>query len=198
MRYLVFLIVLVFSAGCGPKYVVKNQYIAPRDASGLACTNTCARDKALCLQTCQTTYQVCEQDAYNRAKDISNLENLKYDKAYTSYLYELKVHKRELFLWQQIFDKKYMDFSYFTSKCEKDRDKFACARGHELRDELGHMKRNKPLKPTAPHKPRYADIYNQELQQCSKSCNCESIYDSCFVSCGGDVIPFRMCVSNCE
>lgn len=198
MRYILFFIVLVFSVGCSPKYVIKNQYIPPKEPSMLSCVNICAKDKTLCLQNCQTTYNICEQSAYSRAKDISNMENLKYEKSYAHYLYALKRYKQELLFWQQTFDKRYMDFSYFTKKCQNDKDKFACKRQQELYKELNNIKANKPFEPSLPLKPRFSDIYNQELQSCSKSCHCESIYDSCFVSCGGEIIPYKMCVSNCE
>jgi hypothetical protein len=198
MRYFLFLVVILFSVGCSPKYIVKNQYIPPKEESLLVCVDNCASAKKICLENCDTSYKICEQDAYNRAKDISNIENIQYDKEYTNYQNSLNLYRTDMRIWQRNFDNRSSDYRYFLDRCRHAHDVFACKRQDALHVELQQMKIRKPMKPIEPVKPIFSSIYNNELKRCSKTCNCEANYDSCFISCGGEIVPYRMCIANCD
>lgn len=198
MRAFIYLFVLVFFVGCGPKYVIKNSYQAPKDKNSLECTKICASTKQSCDKICTKKYETCKQDAYNRAKEISNIEFIKYNEEYTLYQDELRVYRNKKFTWDRNFNSKYRDYKYFSKKCSRKSDKYSCVRQGELSVELRILKRRKPIIPFVPLKPSFNNIYENELKSCNKTCNCQNEYDNCFINCGGTITPYKICVSNCD
>lgn len=187
-----------FFLGCTPKYVIKNQYKPANNANFVQCSQSCNLQRQTCQENADFEYKICSQDAHNRAKDISNLEFLAYEKEYQQYLDAMNSYRRIHTSWKREFNFTYKDFVYFQEQCKTRKEKYACYRERELDKALKYMRHYKPILPQEPNKPSFQSIYKKELKNCLKSSKCDSEYDKCYISCGGEVIPHKVCVSNCD
>lgn len=198
MYKFILILLAIFFVGCSPKYVTKNHYIAPEEKGFGVCVNQCEQEKKICEQDCSNMYQGCLDNAYLRAKDISAVEMIKFDKAYENYLLQLGDYR----IYQHKFDKSYIrisrDFNYFKEQCIKTKDKYACERRSELNNTLYNLKHNKIRKPREPRRPSFNRILNKQQSYCKSDCGCSSSFDRCYINCGGEVIPYKFCVENCD
>ena len=197
MRYFLLLLSLFF-LGCSPKYVLKNHYIPSSKEGFVGCVQECDSKRDRCEKEAVETYEICRQDAYNRTKDIYQIELIAYEKEYTLYLKELNFFSSSHFSWQNRFNLVYQDYKYFLDKCHKHKDSYACARQGELDVNLKDLRLRKPLKPREPLRLNFNEMYEKELLTCKASNNCLNEYDKCYTSCGGEVVPYRICVENCD
>ena len=78
-----FLGILLLFTGCGPRYVIKNQYIPPIAGVSKGCLDNCASIRNACQDQCQRRYQYCLDDAYGKAKAVEQDELRAYDMAYS-------------------------------------------------------------------------------------------------------------------
>lgn len=194
----ILILVSIFLVGCSPVYVTKNQYIAPKDKEFSKKVSICEVKKKECDSECRSEYQGCLDSAYLRAKDISNEEFKKYDIDYEEYLIELRDYK----YYKYEFDKNYMriqnDYSYFYKECNSKKEAYACERKNELKDTLNMLKRDKLRKPKEPRKPFFDNILRKQQKLCANDCGCSRSFDICYVNFGGEVIPYKFCIENCE
>lgn len=188
----------LFLVGCSPVYVTKSQYIAPKKDGFSACVQTCEIKKEDCIKASKIEYQICIDSAYSRAKDISNVELYKYDKAYENYLIEF----RDFQNYKHAYDRDYrqieLDYNYFLKECYKKKSSFSCRRELELKNRLYKMKRDRLKRPREPKKPSFNKILLSQQNLCRVDDSCSKSFDICYVNCGGEVIPYRFCVKNCD
>jgi len=192
------LILTVTFIGCAPRYVVKNQYIPPPDKESKVCLQNCTKKKQRCMLRCANDYSDCLSYAYGDAKRIQKSSEESYKKSYNRYLEELNDYDFKMFAWKNRYKQKHDDWVYFRDRCLKSRDKYGCKREYDLRYVLKKLKQNRPVKPNKPRYITFDEILSKEQQKCSKNCTCGSIYDSCFIGCGGEIIPHKICVENCD
>ncbi|HIP30226.1 MAG TPA: hypothetical protein EYG93_00375 [Sulfurospirillum arcachonense] len=194
----ILVLVSIFLVGCSPVYVTKNQYIAPRDKSFSQCVGNCEEKKITCDKECNNNYQVCIRDGFYRAQDISDSKFAKYDVDYEDYLIELRDFK----YYKYEFDKNYIkiqnDYSYFSKECNSKKKNYACSRKIELKNALHVMKRDRLKRPKEPRKPNFDAIFKRQQKLCKRNCGCSKSFDICYVGCGGEVIPYRLCIKNCD
>ncbi len=184
--------------GCGPKYIVKNSYIPPSSQSGKQCVNKCEEHLRDCRTNCEINYNNCISSAFDRAKKIARISEQNYRKRYNKYLRKLDEYNYRMVDWQNEYDQNSRDLQYFRDRCIKDKDKYACDRENDLRYVVKTLLRNKPHKPKHPKKLSFNDILLQQQNMCQKDCGCQSDYNVCFTSCGGEIISKRICVENCD
>jgi len=84
-RWLLWVCIMLFFAGCGPRYVIKNQYIPPASSLSQPCLNNCSLIRQGCQDQCQRNYQYCLDDAYGKAKAVEMDEQRAYEMAYSRY-----------------------------------------------------------------------------------------------------------------
>ncbi len=194
----VLIVVALFLIGCSPKYVTKNQYVASKEQGFGTCVKRCEVQKQECQLKSKEEYKVCLDDAYNRAKDISAEQFVKYDIDYEEFLLEFRDFK----YYKYEFDKNYSilerDYNYFSKECNSKKDEFTCRRKNELKDTLEMMKRDKLKKPREPKKPSFNRILKSQQNLCKIDNSCSTNFDMCYIKCGGEVIPYRFCVKNCD
>jgi len=195
--FLILLSALLFS-GCGPRYVIKNQYIPPTQTNSQKCLNQCAQARGACQAQCQQRYQYCLDDAYGKAKAVEQEELRAYDMAYMRYQMDFTQFRHRLHTWERDYHDYGRDLSHFQSRCEREKDAYSCKRRDELRNHLNRMKRDRPREPWVPVRPSFEDILVNQQSFCTTNCGCEQTYDNCFVGCGGTVIPHKICVENCD
>lgn len=184
--------------GCSPKYVIKNQYIPLMDANFAPCVSTCTLSKESCDATCDDNYQSCLNTAFDRAKEIYAVELFRYDRDYAYYLRELGKYNDIRYLIERKYSFLKRDYKYFSQQCSKTRDIYACDRQDIIRRNLYQMQRNMPRHPNKPLKPSLQHITNTEQNSCQNECGCSKSFDLCYTNCGGQVIPYKLCVENCE
>lgn len=198
MRILsLFLGFALFFSGCAPQYVVKNQYIPPTNNSK-ACLQECFAKKENLKHECQREYKECLKDAFELSKLVWAKSNENYKNRYDKYVAKLNEYNFDIFSWQKRYDERYGDWRYFAKKCSKKGDKYACRRESDLRYEIEKLKIDRPKRPREPQSVTFDEILDKQQSKCSKKCDDNELYDSCFVGCGGEIIPYKICVRNCD
>ena len=195
--FLMLLMALLLS-GCGPRYVIKNQYIPPTQVNSQKCLDTCALSRQACQAQCQQRYQYCLDDAYAKAKAVEVDEMRAYDMAYARYMMDLSHFQMRMREWDRDYYDYSRDLSHFQNRCEREKDPYACRKRDELRNYLNRMKHDRPREPWVPVRPTFEQILVNQQSFCTTNCGCEQTYDNCFVGCGGTVIPHKICVENCD
>ncbi|MBV5279411.1 MAG: hypothetical protein J0647_10385 [Campylobacteraceae bacterium] len=195
--YILIAILLLFT-GCGPRYVIKNQYIPPQAGVAKGCLDNCSAIRSSCQDQCQRRYQYCLDDAYGKAKAVEQDELRAYDMAYNRYLMDFSQFQHRARNWDRDYFDYSRDFNHFQLQCERQKDAYSCQKRDEVRNHMNRMKRDKPREPWVPSKPSFEQILVTQQSFCSTNCGCEQTYDNCFVGCGGQVIPHKICVENCD
>ncbi len=190
--------VFIFFVGCAPQYAIKNQYIPPIKSKSNICLKNCALDKQACQTRCEEDYSDCLSYANERAKKIQVRSDENYKKRYARYLTRLNDYNLNIFDWQNRYDERYSDWKYFNDKCSKNGDKYACDREEDLRYIIRKLKINRPREPREPRYISFDEILAKQQKTCSRKCGCQDNYDSCFLSCGGEIVPHKICVKNCD
>lgn len=199
MNRVFFLIsVALLCVGCGPRYVVKNNYIPPTSGNAKECLSICEQSSQLCQKSCQSRYQICLDSAMIKAQEIEQRERKEYDIAYQRYQMDYMIYQREFHRWKRDYNNYSRDLSYFHNLCERERDGNACRKRDDLRRYLSRLSHERPEEPWIPARPTYEQILVNQQSFCTTQCGCEQQYDTCFVGCGGQVIPYKMCVENCD
>jgi hypothetical protein len=191
----------LFFFGCSPKYIVKNEYIPSTNDGFQACIKECETQRSSCNGAFAAQVQDCKNQASLRAKDIYKLELIEYEKKYVRYKESLSDYYEKKHVIERKEGLIRRDYRYFMRKCQDSReyyDRYACKRARDLRQTLDFYRRQKPYKPLAPEKPTFSKIYEEESVLCSFKNQCESLYDKCYLSCGGEIVPHKICIENCE
>ena len=198
MKHIILFLIGVFFIGCGPKYVVNKEYIAPKGDGSGACVTVCEQEKSDCTFTCNQQYETCMQSAGRRANIAYQKALNSYEIAYDEYKYEFRMYKKKISAYEHqrsFLDK---DYLFFKEQCEKNKEKYACKRESETWDSLIYLKRSIPHKPLPPRSPVFERILEQEQRSCQSECGCVSSFDSCYSRCGGKVLFYKECVEGCK
>ena len=189
---------VLFFVGCGPRYVIQNEYIASSQASFKSCVERCKSEQDICQSACNRSYQACLDGAYAKAKAIEIEEQRAYEREYGYYSRDFADFQHEMYQWRREYDALSYDLNYFQRRCDKEKEAYACRKREEIRHYLHRLARERPREPRMPTPPRFESILVNQQSFCSTQCGCEQGYDSCFVGCGGRVIPHKICVENCD
>lgn len=174
--YLFPLAIALFLSGCAsPRYQSVYRYEAPTDASARACLQTCEPKLASCQTSCQHRYQAC-------LKEIDPLVDTRHGEAIKRYENELDRYRLELQHYQL---------------------QLLLGWGHSSMwyDPWNHYYPWPDpyyAQPYPPQKPTRDEAFNRvRKERCESDCGCQPIYDACFLSCGGKMIPEVKCIANC-
>ena len=118
--------------------------------------------------------------------------------AYSRYMMDFSRFQSSMHMWERDYYDYSRDFNHFQLQCERQKDAYSCRKRDEVANHLKHMKRDRPREPWVPSKPSFEQILVNQQSFCSTNCGCEQSYDNCFVGCGGQVIPHKICVENCD
>lgn len=195
---LVLVWVVVFFGGCSAKYELKNHYIPSQKDGFENCVQICEVKKDACQKECERSYQGCLDSAYERAKRVSESAWIEYTDLRRIYLAQKHKFERNNFLIIQRSGMLEDDYDYFDKRCKSTKEKYACQRKSEIFYALQDLKDAKLEKPIEPEKPSFEDILAQQQSKCSRDCGCVDKFDRCYSQCGGEVVPYRFCVQNCD
>jgi len=197
-KYLFLSILAIFFMGCGPRYVIKTEYIAPRDQASKECTDKCLFQKTQCERDCERRYNNCLSMAFDRAKRVERRLDSEYQRRYNEYINKLDEYNYNISVWQSSYDQNSRDWHYFHKRCKKHGDRYACKRCKELKVVVDTLLQNKPQRPTPPVKPNFNQILVKQQSMCRRDCGCQSDYNACFTNCGGEIVLHKICVENCD
>lgn len=199
MKSIIFILgFVVFFSGCAPQYAIRNQYIPPLDQKSKVCLRDCSYQKQACRQRCEEDYSDCLSYANERAKKIQIRTDRNYKNRYENYLAKQNDYNLEILNWQDRYDERYRDWRYFNKKCSKNNDKYACEREYDLRYIIKRLQTNRPMEPREPRYITFDENLANQQKTCSKNCGCDDNYNGCFISCGGEIVPHKICVRNCD
>jgi len=169
------LIVLVlFLAGCAtPRYQTVYRYEPPKEAAGLACLEQCKPKLAICMETCQEKHKACVATLEPEVDRIYQEQLRRYEIEFQYYRHALDLYHQYLALGWQYYDPRFAPWPYYS--------------GYDL-----HFPPTPPIKPKREHV-----LKHLERSKCDRDCGCQTIYDGCFLSCGGIKIPETKCIANC-
>ena len=196
MRKLIFLLTFLMLSCGGPKYIVKYEYIPPENNEG--CLKKCNEVFNDCRLNCEQKKQVCFNKVHVEAQKVYEKELSDYEKALASYRQEKRNYLNEIARWNDRYNSFYRDYNYFKDICRKNKDNYACTRAEEIKEILLSLHREKPEKPEKPKKPDFHQILKELETTCRMNCSCQEVFDNCFTSCGGKLIPHRICIENCK
>ncbi len=174
-KRLISLSLLAFLAACvGPRYQTAYRYEPPIDAIGRACLQQCEPKLAACQTQCQEKYQAC-------VKSVEPQIDAHFEQS-------LQQYQRDFQFYQYAFDQYQRRFSWHYYNADPRYGAWPYYYGLES-----------SFPPLPPLKPSRERIAAQLVQQhCDRDCGCQSIYDACFLGCGGKKIPEVKCIANCR
>jgi len=156
-----------------PRYQTLYRYEPPTDVAGKVCLEQCEQKLAVCKNQCQDKYQACVFSIEPMIESRYQESLQRYQNELHYYQHAVEVYQRQLTLGWYFYDPYYGSWPYFY--------------GYEPR-----------FPPTPPYQPDRERIARQVIQQqCDRDCGCQSVYDACFLSCGGMMIPEVKCVAHC-
>jgi len=197
-KYIFVLVVGIFFIGCGPKYIIKKQYTPSIKSNFSQCLSSCNKEKSLCSKSCETNYQTCLNGEYDRAKEIYARELNTYKNDYDDYIIRLRKYNKKQYKIEQKYRFLQQDYSYFNYQCVKKHDMYACDRRDSLLYKINNIKNKARRHPQEPIKPSLYKITNAQQSLCKNECGCQNSFDVCYTNCGGSIVPYKFCVSNCE
>lgn len=174
MRFPLWLLLLVFLTGCmSPRYQTLYRYEPPTTAEGQVCLAQCEQKLAGCKDQCQVKHQACVKSIEPMVESRYQERLQQYKREFHYYQHAVEVYQRQLSLGWYYYDPYYGGWPYF----------------------YGYEPRFPPIPPIKPDRERIARQVEQ--QQCDRDCGCQSLYDACFLGCGGMKIPEVKCVAYC-
>lgn len=196
MRGLFLFFALFLLTGCGPKYVVQKEYAIGQGQE--ACVAQCQVRQESCVLGCQERLEACQAHASERARDrfYEASKQFKQDEAH--YQLQWRSYRENRIAYDYLASQLHNDYRFFTLTCKDKKDAYACARAKELAVFQKNLVRQEPLAPLTPLAPNLAQILEQEVAGCDKSCGCSEGFDGCFVACGGSVVLQSICVERCN
>ncbi len=189
------LFLLLVSCG-GPEFAVSYRYIPPKD--NLSCLEKCQEEFSNCQLECSKKRNRCLEKAREEAQKLYQRELEVYQKEITAYNRDYTSYQRRLLEWNRNYRSLYRDYLYFKKACKKSKDYFACNRKEELEEALETLNQVKPQPPTKPSRPSLSSMVSKLALTCPTNCGCKEKYNACYTSCGGQIIPERICVRNCK
>ncbi|SEP20726.1 hypothetical protein [Nitrosovibrio sp. Nv6] len=193
------MIVLIISigglSGCAffaPRYQITHRYEPPTDPAASICLEKCTQRLESCQQSCTSTYQAC-------LKRIEPLVEERYKNAMQRYENELETYRRHM-------NSRYLGWGRATLGWGRSAWGWGGYPwgwggspwgwgGPYYGLGYSYPFYYQPAPPTRPSRTREFDRLRYE--QCEVECGCQSVQDSCFLSCGGRKIVEERCIANC-
>lgn len=181
LRTLILVVAAAGLVGCAtPRYQTAYRYEPPVDAAGRACLEKCEQKLAGCQQRCTADYQAC-------LKDIEPQVEERYGKALKRYEAEW-----ERYRWERERYELYLSLNWGYPLW------FGPGFYHPWPGFYQAWPGPYYFPPALPRKPsRDEEFKRLQQEKCDQECGCQTLYDACFLSCGGKRIPEVRCIANC-
>lgn len=183
-------------SSCSPTYTTRNEYIPPSTPRSLACLNQCETKMNACQNRCDTKKQVCMLQASQTASLTLPTEEKEYVNKLERYITEKKYYDLEKSERYRQLTRLEQDYEIYNRKCKEE--PYFCTRKDEVKRDLRDLKYSSRLDaPSRPIKPTLTSETLRHQKSCSNECGCKERYNSCYTSCGGQIVPHKICTSNC-
>lgn len=192
---LIFFFISVIISACGPTYIIKNEYVPPTHPTASSCLQRCEVKKNSCQHSCNTTNLICKNNAAQKAINALPVRLSEYTHQLEIYTTERDRYHSEKRDREYDLKKLKMDYEVYRQKC--DNNAFYCDRKKEIKDEIRDLEYSSIDSPERPKKPTVASETEKNQASCTTICGCTSLYDTCYTSCGGRIIPRQFCTHNC-
>ena len=200
MRYIYLTITAIFLSACSPKYEIKTLYTPPTDHTGRQCIQSCHTKQSNCQNSCNAKQSQCFVQKERQIKDSFPAMMNEYNNIMRQYEGEMIRFDTALSLWERKHTQLDQQFHTFDNVCRSraQGESYECRRASEVDDELQHMSNAEPIPPQRPVKPLLSYEIKQAQKSCTNECDCQKVYDSCYISCGGTLKYEKFCVENCD
>ena len=194
-----FLIYALFLlSACDPVYVIENEYVPPTDRDAQGCLGACQAKRETCQNRCRRDYHQCLDQAAERARAVMPELEQAYTGELEEYVLERDHYDLERENWTLKKEELEREYDLLKQQCRKfPKQKDYCDDKRSKRGALSRHDWNEPKAPKAPDKPSLNDEIERQQAGCSQECGCGKVYDGCYVSCGGRVIPHQVCIEHC-
>lgn len=177
------LVIATLTACASPRYQTVHRYEPPADATGRSCLTLCERNLKACKDECAANHTACvqalEPEAQARYEDALEY----YEDAMYQYQRDVDRYHLNLSLGWGYYDGWHGDGWYGGGWYEPWWPYWYGPRYYT---------------PMPPRAPSYAEELGKlRAANCDRDCGCQPIYDACFLSCGGIMIPEQRCIANC-
>lgn len=189
------LIITLSLNACGPSYITKNEYVPPANPAASSCLQRCEIKQSQCQNTCNTKNQICKNNAAAKARQTLPTALTEYTQKLEIYTVEQERYFAEKRERKSEIKRLEMDYDVYRDRCAKD--SYYCDRKKEIKRELRSLKYSSVSSPDRPEKPTLASETLRHQASCTTACGCSATYDSCYTSCGGRIIPHKICTKNC-
>ncbi|MEN6585621.1 MAG: hypothetical protein ABFE02_06155 [Sulfuricella sp.] len=163
------------AACAAPRYQSAYRYEPPTGMDGHACLEACTRKIAVCRGQCAATSQAC-------LKNLAPLVDERYNADVKRYEAELGRYRQELLQYDLYLS---LNWGY----------PYPWHHGMWPYSPWEMPYSSPPIPPVKPS--RSAEFERLRGERCDVDCGCQSIYDACFLACGGKKIPEVKCISHC-
>ena len=158
--------------GCAtPRYQTLYRHQAPVDQGGQVCVAQCQARLAMCRGDCAQAYQAC-------SKSIVPLAASRYTAAMEHYAAEIESYAREL--------------RHYEMQLWLGWGRGSCCGPDPYVGWPAWYPDPPPAMPS-----REAVFAQLRREKCQDDCGCLNDYDSCFVHCGGRIVPEVQCLGDC-
>jgi hypothetical protein len=186
----------LFLGSCGPTYTTHNEYVPPSTPQALSCLRQCNAKLNACQNSCDTRKQSCLLKAKHMANISLPIQEKEYVNKLELYIAEKKHYDLEKRERHHQLSRLEMDYDVYSNRCKKDA--YYCTRQNEVKRELRDLKYAATTKaPAHPTKPTLASETQRHQANCTSDCSCKPRYNSCYTSCGGQIVPHQICTHNC-
>lgn len=193
------ILILFFSlSACSPQYKLVYDYNPPEHEKGMQCINRqCIKNQNTCQLNCNSTYKGCLSN-----QEIAAREN--YPILLDTYYHEMELYESDLYLYHEKLNSYQLKKELVALKidtalkyCNKRHiENKHCSDYHFNKKRLKKIPR--PYRPTQPGKPLLVSSIRAFQKLCSKDCQCNNLFNLCYIGCGGQVDSRRLCTKNCN
>jgi hypothetical protein len=207
LPYTIFILFLLLSA-CSPQYQLVHDYSPPKQTKGMECVNKkCTKNRNSCQKRCNSNFQNClitQKKAAHQSYTIQ-LDN---------YYHEMELYQSDLALYREKIDNYHLKKDIIKLKMEKalnhcnkkhnankhkpnkHNPNKQCSKYHQYKKKLKKLYR--PYHPHQPAKPSLAYTIREFQKHCSKKCQCDDLFNYCYIGCGGKIESRTICIKNCD
>jgi len=196
-KYILLFLSLLLSA-CSPQYKLVHDYYPPKQNKGMECINKqCTKNRNSCQNSCNNNFQNC---LINQEKAAHHNYPILLD----NYYHEMELYQSDLSLYHEKINNYHLKKDNIKLKMnnalnhcnKKHKDDKQCSEYHHYKKKLKKIYR--PYHPNQPIKPSLAHSIRDFQKSCSKNCQCDDLFNQCYIGCGGKIDTRKICISNCN
>jgi len=197
MKKSCYLFLILLLTGCAsPVYeTVTDRRFPARTESTILCMDNCNNYQNVCSQDCQQYYEVCLIDQKETAEKNFSIDLLQYNVDLANYNTKLTKYNIEKSEYEDQFSHLQSRISQAKRYCNQKGIK-DCKQARYYT--IQWLALTSPKKPQEPQPISLHSQITKYQSSCKKDCECDRLFDQCFLGCGGQIQERSVCVRNCQ